>query len=232
MFRTGRAQDASCTRWLRIALGVAVVAIIGTACGSSDSSADTTADLTTTSLGATTDTTVVETPDVEFIELGYLEGIYPGTFEITSQPDEECDRSDPDVVVCDFEMSFESEATHLGRAFDTQEGTYTTYLNESCEHPETGETGNRRLQLGEGSITTAWGDQLLFIATVDQCVAPSGIFTFPSYWEVTGGTGRFEDAFGTMSGSPAIGDYFLSSVGTLHVRADLWEGTVLPDQPE
>ncbi len=226
---------------------VAVVALVAASCGDSDSSADPIEDATTTAaeqpqetleLDVEPDDTVEETAGSvaqeaepaseagqEFIELAYFEGFLPTGVSLTQETGEECDNSDPAVVVCDYESTGEMTATHIGAASETQTGTLTTYLTESCTSLN-GTTGNRVVSRGTGIITTAWGDELHFIIGSDSC--SRAIST--GYWEVVGGTGRFEDASGIMSTmSPgAYSEFLVFNVGTLKVRADLWESILPP----
>ena len=162
----------------------------------------------------------------EFIDLGYWEGIPADTYRPSVQPPEECDASDLKLLVCDFEADFPSIGTHIGLARDVSTGTITTLLSETCDGPD-GATGNPRIQDTRGTITTDRGDELWFHNLSETCTA--NIYGNHS-WRVVGGTGRFVDASGLMSTVFPIFEsgYVAISVGTLSVRADLWEPTLPP----
>jgi hypothetical protein len=219
--------------------------LLAAGCGGSDSSAAP-AEATTTTTDQPTpaatvaDDTVVESdvadaheiepdaaPEVgpEMIQLGYWEGVVTETLTQTVESGDECDTSDPDRVVCDFETSFETVGTHIGRARDVSRGTRTTLLSESCEGAD-GATGTPTIREAEGTITTAWGDELFFRNHTVTC---SAALVGSGYWTVVGGTGRFEGAHGEMSAvAPVLESGYLSiSVGTLTVQADKWE-EILP----
>lgn len=231
-----------------VLIAVAFVAILSaTACGGSDSSAvPTQSTVTVDEPAPTTTASVVDAgpedtneapasaePDgsdgEEFIELAYWEAVLTEGLEVTVQPEEECDNSNPDLLVCDWEMSFESITTHLGRASDRSTGTRTTYLAESCVGPD-GTTGHPVVSENSGTITAAWGDQVFFRAGGFEECSATGDLASPGYVVLDGGTGRFEDAYGEISTvNPVMSTTgFLSvGVGTLNVRADLWE-EILP----
>lgn len=158
-----------------------------------------------------------ENPDAssEFIDLPYWEGfLIDEYFSLTVQPEEECPRPEPDVMVCDYEMTASLVGTQIGHSTEIQTGTRTTYFDETC--PGSEEPGSARLiQDGIGTITSAWGDTLDF-----RVRQGCGL----TQWFPEGGTGRFEGASGLMSGvvAPPIPGFGAVNVGTLTVRAELW----------
>jgi hypothetical protein len=108
-------------------------------------------------------------------------------------------------------------------AFDSQTGTITTYLAEVCEGPD-GAVGNPVVRFGEGSILTEVGDELHFVNLQEFCNAGG---PRQGDLQVTGGTGRFEDASGRMFGLSGLELGVVNiSTGTLTVRADLWADTM------
>lgn len=176
---------------------------------------------------APSDTEPASDPEPEFIELSYWEWVLAEGFTRTQEPEEDCDNSDPDVLICEWEMTFESVTTHLGNAHDVSTGTLTQDFSESCEGLD-GTVGHLVTDEGMGSIIAPWGDELRFRLDSTWCSAAGRT---PVYWRVVGGTGRFEDAFGVMSGALAPDpEYVTISVGTLHVRADLWEELLPADR--
>jgi hypothetical protein len=87
-----------------------------------------------------------------------------------------------------------AEVTHLG--LSTLEITHCTWLDS----PTTGHFGPGTLSLraanGDTLILAEWG-------TFETVVTPDGFFSFVDLdWEVSGGTGRFENASG--SGNAAV----------------------------
>lgn len=241
-------RQQAARRGRTVMIAVAFVAILSvTACGGSDSSAapsrstatvdepapTTTASVVDDGLEDTNETAASAEPDEgdgeEFIELAYWEAALTEGLEVTVQPEDECDNSNPDLLVCEWETSFESITTHLGRARDRSTGTHTTYLAESCLGPD-GTTGHPVVREQSGTITAAWGDQVFFRAGgFKECSATADLAS-PGYVVIDGGTGRFEDAYGEISTvNPVMSTTgFLSvGVGTLNVRADLWE-EILP----
>ncbi len=240
--RTDRRWAARWRQYAAIAV-TAVIALLASGCGGSGSSAqpdeETTptapevveADRTEDTIEDSSGAAEVQESDSdaeagpEFIELAYWEGIPFETYTQTVEPDEECDASNPDLLICDFESDFYSVGTHIGRARDVATGTITTLLTESCEGPLG--TGNPQIQDTRGTITTDRGDELWFHNVSENCTAT--VFGI-SYWRVVGGTGRFVDANGLMTGVFPIFEsgYVATSVGTLSVRADLWEPSLPP----
>lgn len=157
----------------------------------------------------------------EFIELPFWSGF---VWESFGDPQGECDTSDPDLRICPFEQTGSLFATHLGVALDTESGTQTTYLAESCTGSD-GTIGNPVVYEASGKMTTIWGDEAFFRLRNPLC---SVVVPIMANWVIDGGTGRFEDAYGLMSVMPWPGDEFDTvSTGTLRVRADLWE-EILP----
>lgn len=217
---------------------VAVVALVAASCSDSGDSADPVEDTTTTAVEqpeetleleveAEADDTVEETggsqaqesePEelgAEFIELPYWETFFIEGIGRTQQADEECDRPEPEVVECEYELTGSMVATHIGRATEVQTGTVTTFLAETCAG------GVRRVEDGSGTITSEWGDELHFrVRTTCRQVN----------WVLEGGTGRFLDATGRMSGFllPPIEGVGAVNSGTLTVRADLWADVLPP----
>jgi hypothetical protein len=221
---------------------VAVVAFVSVSCGDSDSSADPIEDTTTTAaeqpeetleLDVEPDDTVEETagsqaqesePDEtgqEFIDLPYWEGFLAEGYSLTVQPEAECARPEPDVTVCEFELIGSMVASHIGHATEIQTGERTTYWSETCGGPE-GAGAVRVVQDGTGTITSSWGDTLDFRVR-QTCLLIN--------WVADGGTGRFEEASGLMSGVglPLIPSYVAVNAGTLTVKAELWEDLLPPD---
>ena len=165
-----------------------------------------------------------ETDENEFIDLSFLSAF--SNVEISIQPAEECDNSDPDLLVCEFEQAGDLQATHLGLARDTESGTMTTYLEESCTGPG-GAVGNPVVWEATGQMATPMGDVANFRLRNNQCNADARA-TMRAYWVIDGGTGRFADAYGLMSVMPWPGETLTVSTGTLSVRADLWQDTLPP----
>jgi hypothetical protein len=216
-----------------------VAVLVAGGCSASDDAADAADEIVA---GPSTDTIVATTvdevvlpgggtdaaqePEPAMVELSYWEGILLEDFSRVVQPDDECDRSDAAVVVCAFDQSVQAIATHLGRVTDTSTGTVTTYLSESCEGPD-GAIGNRMVLEGEGSMRTELGEELFFRNRRVSCVGTPAILG-SGYVVIDGGTGRFEGASGIISTlNPALEAGFASiGVGTLTVRADLWEDLI------
>jgi hypothetical protein len=162
-------------------------------------------------------------PDIEYLDIPYFEGVLSA--EPTNQADDECDRSDPEVVVCTTAGTAQLRGTLIGEASEASSGTSTQLLAETCELDD-GTTGVPNRLDSTGTITTQLGDEIFFTARtrIDPCATlGSGTAGVTPYWRVTGGTGRFEDAHGLMSGvaTPDLG-FLLINTGTLSVRADRW----------
>ena len=162
-------------------------------------------------------------PAVEFLEVAYFEGIVSSTS--TTAPAGDCDRSDPDVVVCTSMGTGELRATLLGDATNTWTGTTTQLVDSSCELDD-GTTAVPAVVDATGTITSQRGDELSYVsrANLDPCATEgSGAGGTTSYWRATGGTGRFADAHGLISGvaTPGLG-FEAIGAGTLSVRADQW----------
>jgi hypothetical protein len=227
------------TIWQLMFAAVALAVTVGvvTACSDDSDTADQASSTTATS-DATTSTvaapnaseplTVSEQEESsaeaedEFIELAYFEILDLGGLSITR--DEECDQSDPEIVVCAFGWTTTMRATIIGEIDEVASGTNTTYPSESCTNPS-GETVTRTVTELDGTMTAGWGDELYFSIYKDNCTSPG-----PGFFEFTGGTGRFLDAHGLISQMTygELIDGAQVSAGTLNVRADLWEPILAP----
>lgn len=162
----------------------------------------------------------------EYIELGYYE-----RQSITGVTVENCEATEPGVSQCDFSFTGEILATHVGYATDSAEGTTWLRFNEPCSFRD-GRQGFINVFDADGTIVAVSGDELHFrIEGGRQCVISPEEFENDgtSYWRVTGGTGRFEGASGIIS-STLNPDGGSIGVGTLRVRADLWD-SILPGPP-
>ncbi len=168
-------------------------------------------------------------PDVEYLAVPCFEGFLSS--DSTVESSEECDRSDPDVVVCETTTSGMLRATLLGDATESATGTWTQLLTETRELDD-GSTAIPILSESEGTITSNTGDELHFVARTkaDPCATLGpGSFIPAFHWRVTGGTGRFDGAGGVMTGLGAAefgGDTGSIQIGRLHLRSDLWEDLI------
>lgn len=239
------------------AVAIAFVAILlATACGGSDSSAAPPQSTASVDEPAPTTTVTVvddeaedtsdpagpvesdERDGEESIELAYSEGFLAEGFTVSPQAREDCDDSDPDTIVCTWELSGSMVGTLIGRASENQTGTSTLHLDRPCELD--GQPGHMKIDEGDGIITTARGDELnvrywAISCSLDTGTAPDerrpsfGWLNVVGTWTADGGTGRFEGASGLMSTvAPVLQSGFIGiSSGTLTVRADLWE-EILP----
>ncbi|MGI9603003.1 MAG: hypothetical protein ACR2QE_14045 [Acidimicrobiales bacterium] len=223
------------------------MALLLAACSDSTTGAETgaataeTTDASTTTPQPTSTTAALEAPGApEFIDLHYWEGFLAEGLSVTAQPRAECDDGAPEAITCAWELAGSMVGTHIGRASEKQSGTSTVHLRRPCELGDAA-TGYVKVDESTGTITTAWGDELHFENRQRSCMPHSGespedltptvgSLNTTNNWIITGGTGRFEDASGLMSGaSPAFESGFAAiTTGTLTVRADLWADE-LPD---
>ncbi|HUW03898.1 MAG TPA: hypothetical protein VMW08_16210 [Acidimicrobiales bacterium] len=223
---SGRKERAH--RFRRLMLVLVALALLAAACGDSSEQTDPLADdepldvEADAAAGDSNEPEAADTAEDDFIDLPYFETApLAGLGTGTSETGEECDEPEPGVRVCDFEQPLTLVGTHIGHASEVQTGTMTFYDNETCEDI-LGSEIPYSVQDGSGTITSSWGDDLYF-----RVRSVCGQFT----WVVDGGTGRFEDATGLMSGvwpSP-MPDTVATSVGTIRVRKALWEDFLPPE---
>jgi hypothetical protein len=224
----GRAPVGLWGWWLAPLAVVAAVVLLAAGCSDSDSSAEAT---TTTTVGEDPGGLAGsggEDPDGEFIELDYWE---TSTGEVDSGERPECESPEEGVLACPYvEARGEIVTTLFGRATWVQTGVNTNYLLMPCDHPG-GTDGIIQIHDGEATITTVWGDEVYYRVQSERCLVDGGVLDTPFFWVVDGGTGRFEDASGVMSGivTEDAGSY---STGTLTVRAELWEEMLPPAEGE
>ena len=81
------------------------------------------------------------------------------------------------------------QATHLGRSSQTLVATLTPGPGPFCQ-----------TTVGTGVLTAANGDQIFVSASGTACVNPStGVIHIAGTQTITGGTGRFQNASGTLT---------------------------------
>ena len=146
----------------------------------------------------------------------------------------DCTSPEPGVLVCEQHTRGGDVATHLGPVTHVTRKIVTT-TSGGCETPD-GEAGILREVVGvpggEKFVTT-WGDELYFRSQNRTCLDSSlqiveGGF---GYWVITGGSGRFEGASGTMSRVTDGVDGVGVSTGVLRVQADLWSDWIPATTP-
>lgn len=129
----------------------------------------------------------------------------------------DCTFTTPTVQLCEFVLEGVLIGTHIGRATDYGTGTLTFDFGASCVTPN----GGMGIPIsGEfsGVIWAADGSELYYQGETDLCAGGDPDAGTTSTWWVTGGTGRFEGASGTMTSTLGVnfGARIIDmSVGTL-----------------
>ena len=117
------------------------------------------------------------------------------------------------VLICDFTLEGQLIGTHIGRADDVGWGTARIDFSQPCV-VDAGLVGNVSTGEFAGVITAADGSELFYEGASTQCVVSGASDSRSGSWWITGGTGRFEGASGTIELGPVV-DGSAVNVGTI-----------------